>query len=550
MESDKKERNMRKENSMPSILSDPFKNKGTAFTAQEREKYGITGQLPPKVQTLEQQAAQVYEHAQKKLSKIEKRKFLMQIYDANRILFYKTFSEHIDEFMPIVYDPTVAQSITAYSEIFVNPQNSAFLDINHPENIRRTLLGTADGRDIKLAVVTDSEEILGIGDWGVNGIDISVGKLAVYTAAAGLDPATVLPVVIDAGTNNQLLLNDPLYLGNSHPRIRGQRYDDFIDKFVTEIEDIFPHLYLHWEDFGILNAARILDRYKDKILTFNDDIQGTGITVAAGLLGAMKLAKAKLSDQIYMSFGAGTAGAGIVNQVLAEMTAEGLSEREARSRFYLVDKQGLLFDDDQSLRPAQRPFARSRREFAAAGELTNLTAAVKAVKPTVLVGTSTQPGAFTEEIVRYMSSYARRPVIFPLSNPTELMEAKAGDLIKWSEGRALTATGVPSDDVCYQGKTYRIGQGNNALVYPGLGLGAIAARARLMTQGMFSAAAHALANSLDDDSTAVLPPLSRLNEFSRLIAVAVAQRAIDEGLAQGVTEAEKAVAELKWTPQY
>lgn len=535
---------------MTNILNDAFKNKGTAFTQAERQQYHIVGQLPPVVQTIAQQAAQVYAQYQTKTSDIEKRKFLMQIFDTNRVLFYKVFSQHVVEFMPIVYDPTIAESIENYSENYVDPQEAAFLDVNHPEAIKETLLGAANGRDIKLVVVTDAEGILGIGDWGVNGVDISVGKLMVYTAAAGINPENVLPIVIDAGTNNQKLLYDSLYLGNQHERVRGSKYDDFIAKFVDEIESAFPNVYLHWEDFGRSNAARILKRYQDKILTFNDDVQGTGIIVLSGVLGAMKLTGKKLTDQTYVTFGAGSAGAGIANQVYTEMVKQGLSEDEARKHFYMVDKQGLLFDDDDTLTPAQQPFARSRSEFTNADELTNLTAVIKTIKPTILVGTSTQPGTFTEEIVREMTSYVDRPIIFPLSNPTKLAEASAQDLIKWSQGKALIATGIPAVDVTFEGVTYQIGQGNNALVYPGLGLGAIAARAKVLSQGMISAAAHALADTLTDDSTAVLPPVSHLDEFSQIVAVAVAQVAIDEGIAQGVTDAKAAVADLKWLPEY
>jgi malate dehydrogenase (oxaloacetate-decarboxylating) len=535
---------------MTNILRDAFKNKGTAFNNKEREQYHIVGQLPPEIQTIEQQSAQVYAQYQKKISDIEKRKFLMQIFDTNRVLFYKVFSQHIVEFMPIVYDPTIAESIENYSENYINSQEAAFLDINHPENIKETLVNASSGREIKLAVVTDAEGILGIGDWGTNGVDISIGKLMVYTAAAGINPENVLPIVIDDGTNNQKLLNDPLYLGNHHERIRGEKYDNFINKFVDEIESTFPNLYLHWEDFGRSNAARILKKYQDKILTFNDDVQGTGIIVLAGLLGAMKISGKKLTDQTYLTFGAGSAGAGIANQVYTEMIKQGLSETEAKKHFYMVDKQGLLFDDDPTLTPAQKLFARSKSEFNNADQLNNLESVVQTVKPTILVGTSTQPGTFTESIVRNMASYTDRPIIFPLSNPTKLAEASAEDLIKWTNGKALIATGIPTPDVTYNGVTYQIGQGNNALVYPGLGLGAIAAHAKVLSQGMISAAAHALANTLPNNSTAVLPPVSRLDEFSQIVAVTVAQEAIDEGLAQEVTDAKSAVADLKWTPKY
>ncbi|SYW02152.1 Malolactic enzyme [Oenococcus oeni] len=536
-----------------SILNDPFINKGTAFTEAEREELGLNGLLPAKVQTLQEQVDQTYAQFQSKVSNLEKRLFLMEIFNTNHVLFYKLFSQHVVEFMPIVYDPTIADTIENYSELFVEPQGAAFLDINHPENIRSTLKNAANGRDIKLLVVSDAEGILGIGDWGVQGVDIAVGKLMVYTVAAGIDPSTVLPVVIDAGTNNEKLLKDPMYLGNKFNRVRGDKYYDFIDKFVNQAESLFPNLYLHWEDFGRSNASNILNSYKDKIATFNDDIQGTGIVVLAGVLGALKISGQKLTDQTYMSFGAGTAGMGIVKQLHEEMVEQGLSDEEAKKHFFLVDKQGLLFDDDPDLTPEQKPFAAKRSDFKNANQLTNLQAAVEAVHPTILVGTSTHPNSFTEEIVKDMSGYTERPIIFPISNPTKLAEAKAEDVLKWSKGKALIGTGVPVDDIEYEGNTYQIGQANNALIYPGLGFGAIAAQSKLLTPEMISAAAHSLGGIVDTTKVgaAVLPPVSKLADFSRTVAVAVAKKAVEQGLnRQPIDDVEKAVDDLKWEPKY
>ena len=345
----------------------------------------------------------------------------MEIFNTNRTLFYYLFNEHVVEFNPIVYDPVIAESIEQYSDLFVDPQYAAFLSVEHPEDILDTLKNAAGDRNIRLIVVTDAEGILGIGDWGTQGVDISVGKLMIYTAA-GIDPKTVLPVVIDAGTDREELLNNPFYLGNRHKRIRGEAYYDFIDQFVKEAEDLFPDLYLHWEDFGRSNAAVILNKYKDKIPTFNDDIQGTGIITLAGIYGALDITGEKLTDQRYLCFGGGTAGAGIAHRVLLEMMEQGLTEEEAYSRFYMVDKQGLLFDDMDDFTPEQKPFARKRSEFENSEELTELSKVVKAVKPTILVGTSTQPGTFTQEIVEDMCSFTERPIIFPLSNPTKLAE--------------------------------------------------------------------------------------------------------------------------------
>lgn len=535
------------------ILNNPFKNKGTAFTQEERQELGLVGLLPPYVQTLEEQAAQTYAHMHQKANDLEKRLFLMEIFNTNRTLFYYLFSQHLEEFNPIVYDPTIADTIENYSELFVDPQYAAYLDINHPENIEATLKNAAGDRDIRLIVVTDAEGILGIGDWGTNGVDISVGKLMVYTGAAGIDPASVLPLVIDAGTNRQSLLDDPNYLGNRHERVRGDRYYAFIDQFVETAERLFPKLYLHWEDFGRGNAANILNKYKTQIPTFNDDIQGTGIVTLGGVFASMDIAGEKLTDQVYLCYGGGTAGAGIASRVLREMVVDGLSEEEAYKRFFMVDKQGLLFDDMDDLTPEQRPFAKKRSDFANADKLTDLLEVVKTVKPTILVGTSTQPNTFTKEVVEAMCENTERPVIFPLSNPTKLAEATAKDLIEWSDGKAFVATGIPSDDIEYKGVTYVIGQANNALIYPGLGLGMLASEASLLTDEMIGAAAHALSGIVDitKPGAPVLPPFKYVAEVSLKVATAVAKKAQEQGLACATEQdMEKAVREFRWTPKY
>lgn len=535
------------------ILNDPFKNKGTAFTQEERQELGLVGLLPPYVQTLEEQAAQTYAHMHQKGSDLEKRLFLMEIFNTNRTLFYYLFSQHLEEFNPIVYDPTIADTIENYSELFVDPQYAAYLDINHPENIEATLKNAAGDREIRLIVVTDAEGILGIGDWGTNGVDISVGKLMVYTGAAGIDPASVLPLVIDAGTNRQSLLDDPNYLGNRHERVRGDRYYAFIDQFVETAERLFPKLYLHWEDFGRGNAANILNKYKTQIPTFNDDIQGTGIVTLGGVFASMDIAGEKLTDQVYLCYGGGTAGAGIASRVLREMVVDGLSEEEAYKRFFMIDKQGLLFDDMDDLTPEQRPFAKKRSDFANADKLTDLLEVVKTVKPTILVGTSTQPNTFTKEVVEAMCENAERPVIFPLSNPTKLAEATAKDIIEWSNGKAFVATGIPSDDVEFNGVNYVIGQANNALIYPGLGLGMLASEASLLTDEMIGAAAHAVNGivGITKPGAPVLPPFKYVNEVSLKVATAVAKKAQEQGLARAAEQdMEKAVREFRWTPKY
>lgn len=535
------------------LLDDAFLNKGTAFTESERKKLGLEGLLPPCVEDIETQAQRIYRQMERKTSLIEKRRFLMEVFNFNRTLFFHVFSEHLVELMPIVYDPVIAESIEQYSEQFINPQYAAFLSIDHPESIETSLKQAAGDRKIRLIVVTDAEGILGIGDWGTNGVDISVGKLMVYTAAAGIDPQTVLPVVLDCGSNRESLLKDPFYLGNRHKRIYGDHYYDFVNQFVETAEKLFPDLYLHFEDFGRSNAAAILKKYQKTYPVFNDDCQGTGIITLAGILGAMKINGEKLTNHTYMCFGAGTAGAGITDRIFREMVAQGLSEKEARKHFYMVDKQGLLFDDMDDLTPEQKPFARARSEFDNAGELNNLTAAVMAVKPTILVGTSTAPKTFTEEIVKAMASWCEHPIIFPLSNPTELAEATAEDIIKWSDGKAMVATGIPAEPVEYNGVTYVIGQANNALIYPGLGLGSISVNASLVTDEMISSAAHSLGEFLEInvEGAAVLPPVSKLTQFSETVAAAVAECAVKQGLNRVQTnDVKKAVKSVIWKPVY
>lgn len=535
------------------ILNNPFLNKGTAFTLEERSKLGLVGLLPPYVQTIEEQANQTYAQMQTKANNLEKRLFLMQIFNTNRTLFYYLFSQHLAEFNPIVYDPTIADTIENYSDLFIDPQYAAYLDINHPENIEATLKNAAGEREIRLIVVTDAEGILGIGDWGTNGVDISVGKLMVYTAAAGIDPSMVLPLVIDAGTNRKELLENPNYLGNRHERVRGDRYYNFIDQFVQTAERLFPKLYLHWEDFGRSNAANILEKYRNQIPTFNDDIQGTGIVTLGAIFGSLAITGGKLSDQTYLCFGGGTAGAGIASRVLREMVSEGISEEEAYKHFFMVDKQGLLFDDMDDLTPQQRPFAKKRSDYPNVKKLTNLLEVVKTVKPTILVGTSTQPNTFTKEIVEEMCKITERPMIFPLSNPTVLAEASAKDLIIWSDGKAFVATGIPADTVSYKGVDYVIGQANNALIYPGLGLGMLASEASLLTDEMIGAAAHSLSGIIDQSQPGapVLPPFKYVADVSIKVAEAVAKTAQQQGLARAKeTDMAKAVRDLKWCPEY
>lgn len=534
------------------ILNDPFLNRGTAFTEAERRQYGLIGLLPPRVKTIDEQAAEMYALYQSKGSLIEKRHFLMEIFNHNRTLFFNLMVRHIDEFMPIVYDPVIAEAIERYNERFMQPQDAAYLTVDDPDTIEQRLQNAADQRDIRLIVVTDAEGILGIGDWGVNGVDIAVGKLMVYTAAAGIDPQQVLPVVIDAGTDNQQLLADDEYLGTRHERLSGEAYFAYIDRFVAAVEKLFPKSLLHFEDFGRGTAAQILDKYQDRILTFNDDIQGTGVIALAGVLGALNVSGQSIAEQRFLTFGAGTAGMGIVKMLYNELIKQGMSPKEAKQHFYLVDRQGLLFEDTPGLTPKQQAFVRSRDEFADAGELTDLPAIIKAVQPTVMIGTSTVHNAFTEAAIKEMAKHADRPIVFPISNPTEKIEATPADLIKWTNGKALVATGIPSATVAYQGIDYQIGQANNALIYPGVGFGALAVNARIINDEMLAAAAHALGGLVDVKAPGapVLPPVSQLTAFSKQVAIAVAQSAIDQGLAQTDLSAEQAVAAMHWQPEY
>ena len=538
-------------NTPKDILNNPFINKGTAFSLAEREQLNIVGLLPPIVQTLDEQIERTYLQYQKKVSDLEKRVYLMTLFNTNRTLFYALMALHVEEFMPIVYDPTVADAIRQYDELFMKPQDAAFLSIDHSEDMEKALLNASKGKNVKLIVVTDAEAILGIGDWGVNGVAIAIGKLMVYTAAAGVNPNEVLPLVLDVGTDNKQLLDNPLYLGNRHARVRGEKYYNFIDKFVNTAEKLFPNLYLHWEDFGRPNAAAILERYQDKITTFNDDIQGTGIVALAGILGALNISKEKYIEQRVMIFGAGTAGAGIAHQIYEEFIQQGLTSDEAKQHIYLVDKQGLLTDNMPDLTEGQQFFARRSCELNQ--PLPTLQDAVTALHPTVLIGTSTRAGAFTEEIVREMAAHTKRPIIFPLSNPTELAEATAADLIEWTEGRALIATGIPSKPVNYKGVIYTIGQANNALMYPGLGLGIMASTARFVNQALLSAAAHALGGIVDttQPGAAVLPPVSKITSFSQHLAEVVAQHSIDhQNTKEPITDAKEAVERIKWYPKY
>ncbi|HXL17826.1 MAG TPA: NAD-dependent malic enzyme, partial [Streptosporangiaceae bacterium] len=520
------------------VLSDPRLNRGTAFSYPERHELGVTGLVPPAHVTLNQQVARVYAQYQRQPDDLAKNVLLTEIHDRNEVLFYRLLISHLPEMLPVVYTPTISQAIKSYSHEYRRPRG-VYLSVDHPDLIEESLRATGlEGPDLDLIVATDAGAILGIGDWGVGGMRIAVGKLAVYTAAGGIDPDRSVAVMLDVGTDRQSLLDDPLYMGNRHPRVSAEEYDRFLDAFVGAASSLFPHAMLHWEDVGLSNARRLLDRYRDKLLTFNDDVQGTGAVNLAAVLAAVRATGTSLRDHRIVVFGAGTAGTGITDQLRAQMLADGLTEDEARARFWALDKQGLITTDMDGLSGAQRRCARDPAEVAGwqrDSELggIGLTEVVARVHPTILIGTSTRSGAFCEEIVSEMAAHVPRPVILPMSNPTELAEALPADLIKWTEGRALVATGSPFGPVEYDGITYQIGQANNALVFPGIGLGVIASRASRVTDGMLSAAAHAVAGLTDTSArgACLLSPVEKLRETSVAVAVVVARAAVDDGVA-------------------
>ncbi|HFJ9441708.1 MULTISPECIES: oxaloacetate-decarboxylating malate dehydrogenase [Bacillus] len=539
------------------VLSTPLLNKGVAFTQEEREELGLKGLLPPAVLTLEEQARRAYEQFCSQPDDLLKNVYLTALHDRNEVLFYRILTDHLREMLPIVYTPTVGVAIQRYSHEYRKPRG-VYLSINDPSGIEEAFANIgATAENIDLVVVTDGEGILGIGDWGVGGINIAIGKLAVYTAAVGIDPSRVLPVILDVGTNREELLNNPFYIGNRHPRITGEAYDEFIDTFVQAVNKQFPKALLHWEDFSSRNARKILDKYRHDICTFNDDIQGTGAVSLAAVLSAVKASGVPLSEHRVVVFGAGTAGIGIADQVRDAMVRVGVSEEESYKRFWCIDRNGLVTDNMEDLLDFQMPYARKEAEVSEwkQNDVIGLAEVVKHVKPTILIGTSTVAGAFKEEIIKEMASHVERPIILPMSNPTPLAEAKPVDLIEWTEGRALVATGSPFEPVTYNGVTYVIGQSNNALIFPGLGLGTIVVRASVMTDGMFAAAAEAVASMVDTSQPGapILPEVEELRNISEMVAIEVAKVAVAEGVARenlSDNDIKIAVKEAIWEPEY
>jgi malate dehydrogenase (oxaloacetate-decarboxylating) len=542
-----------------SVLGTPMLNRGTAFTPEERRALGLVGLLPHGVSTIDGQVRRTYAQYQRQPDDLARNVYLANLRDRNEVLFYRLLSEHLDEMLPIVYTPTVGRAIERYSHEYRRPRG-VFLSVDHPDLIEESFRNYGLGSDdVDLIVATDAEGILGIGDWGVGGIDIAIGKLAVYIAAAGIHPRRVIPVVLDMGTDNLALLNDRMYLGARHARVRGQRYDDLIDAYVQTATKLFPHALLHWEDFGAANARRILQRYADQVCTFNDDMQGTAAVVLAAAFAAARATETRMADQRLVIHGAGTAGMGITDVFRDVMVADGLAPEEATRRFWCLSRQGLLTDDRlDALHDFQRPYARPAAEVAGwtrtgTGQGPSLADVIGHVHPTMLIGTSTQAGAFTEAIVRQMAAHVERPVIMPLSNPTSRSEAVPADLLAWTDGRALVATGSPFDPVVHDETTYRIAQANNALVFPGLGLGVAVVRARRVSERMLAAAADAVAG-LSDATTPgapLLPPVDNLREVSATVAVAVARAAAADGLAEvPLDDPIQQVHQAMWQPEY
>lgn len=539
------------------LLQDPLTNKDTAFSAEERREFGLQGLLPPHVDDMKTQLMRAYDAYRRKDDDLERHTFLRSLQDRNEVLFYRLVVDHLPEMLPMIYTPVVGAACQQFSEIYRH-NRGLFISYPERENID-AILRNAPVPDVEAIVVTDGERILGLGDQGAGGMGIPIGKLSLYTACGGISPATTLPILLDVGTNNQDRLNDPMYIGWRHERVTGQDYDDFLDLFVQGVKRAFPHVLLQFEDFAQTHASPLLQRYRDQLCTFNDDIQGTAAVGVGTLLSAVKVAGAKLSDQVVAMFGAGSAGCGIAEQVVAAMVKEGLSEKEARSRFFMIDRPGLLHDGIGNLLPFQQKLLQPRDKVAgwagAEGGEISLLDVIKHAHPTILIGVSGQPDSFTEDVIKEMARHAERPIVFPLSNPTSRVEAKPADLIEWTDGRALIATGSPFDPVEHDGRSYPIAQCNNSYIFPAMGLGILGIGARRVSDGMFMAAAEALsenAPALKSGEGSLLPSLDRVREVSKEIAYAVAAQAQHEGLAEAcpAQEMRDRIDAKYWEPKY
>jgi len=541
------------------VLNSPLLNKGTAFTVEERKALGLTGLLPPDISTLAAQVQRAYVQYEKLADAVSKNVYLTALHDRNEVLFYRLFSEHLREMIPIVNDLTVGMAMEQYNHECRRPRG-VYLSIDHADAIEEAFanLGAGPG-DIDLILATDAEQVLGIGDWGVGGIEVSIGKLAIYTAAGGVDPTRAIPVMLDVGTNRESLLSDPMYIGNRHARIRGERYDAFIDAYVRVAIKLFPNALLQWEDFAPGNGRRILEKYRDRMCIFNDDMQGTGAITLAAAISAVRVCGTPLRNQRVVIFGAGTAGVGVADQLRDAMVREGLSTEDAARRFWCVDRQGLLTADmDGQVHDYQAAYARPPAEchtwkHEGNGNGVDLAEVVRRVKPTMLIGASTVGGSFTEAIVREMAAHTERPIIFALCHPAARAAANPADLLAWTDGRALIATGSSFAPVTQKGVTYVIGQLNNAMLYPGLALGTIVSRASRISQGMFAAAASAVSSlvTVRQPGASLLPHIDDLRSVSATVAVAVAEAADAEGLARvKFGDIVQQVQDAMWQPEY
>ncbi len=539
------------------ILNAPAMNKGTAFSADERRSLDLTGLLPPEITTLAMQVKRAYLQYDRLADRVTKNIYLTALHDRNEVLFYRLFSEHLREMIPIVNDLTVGRAMEQYHHESRRPRG-IYLSINHIDSMAESFANFCAGPgDVDLILATDAENILGIGDWGIGGIEISIGKLAIYTAAGGVDPTRAIPVMLDVGTNRQELLDDPLYVGNRHPRIHGKQYDDFIDAYVTTVRRLFPNAVLQWEDFAPGNGRRILSNYREQFCTFNDDMQGTGAITLAATISAIRICGTPLRKQRVVVFGAGTAGVGVADQLCQSMIRDGLTRAEAVSQFWLVDRQGLLTEEmSGDLPDFQSPYARPtaetrrwKRDDAGVG----LAEVIHRVRPTILIGASAASGSFTEPMIREMAAHTERPIIILLSMPASSAEASPSELLAWTDGRVLMATGSATQPETYKGATYVIAQTNNALLYPGLVLGAILSRARFMTDGMFAAAASAVSSlvTVRQTGASLLPQIEDLRAVSVTVAAAVADAAQGEGVAGAQFEdVASYVQDAMWQPEY
>ena len=538
------------------LMNSPIINKGSAFNQEEREMFLLTGMLPAKVESIDEQVLRLYAKFIKIESNLDKYEFLMQVYDDNLTLFYRFASDYIEEILPIIYTPTVGDTILNFNENCIRPRG-IYINYSEKDSILNVLKNHNNG-EVDFIIVTDGEAVLGIGDQGVGGVNISLGKLMVYIIFSGLDPNRVLPIILDVGTDNKELLKDSFYPGYQKPRIRGQKYNNFIDEFVSAVQEVFSNVFLHWEDFGKDTARENLERYQNKMCTFNDDMQGTGIVTAANILSAIESQGLDIKEQQIVMHGAGTASCGIADQILDIFIKSGLSENEARSRFWMLNSKGLITTLQTDIKNFQKPYLRDKSDVDSwsVNDINNigLEDVVRHVKPSILIGVSTVYNAFNKQVVVEMSKHVGRPIIMPLSNPTSKSEAHPQDIMNWSKGKAVVATGSPFSNIQYNGRTMRIAQGNNAYIFPGLGLGVMAAKATRLTNNMIYAACKALSQLSpfrNDQNASLLPPISEIKNVSYIIAKAVALQSINDKVSNiKVEDINYRIRSIQWEPRY